>query len=302
MVDSMRIVIAGGSGFIGQPLTRQLASRHDVIVLTRSASSYRGPGRAVQWQPGTAGAWQKEIAEAGAVINLAGENIGDRRWTEARKRAILESRLQATNAIVDVLRSHPRAERAFVSASAVGYYGSRGDEQLDETSSPGEDFLANVCKRWEEAAGGAEDAARLAILRFGVVLARDGGALSKMLLPFRMFAGGPQGNGRQWMSWVDRDDVLGMIEWALENANARGLYNAVAPQPVRNAEFARALGRALRRPAIIPGPAFALRAVLGEMADALLLSSQRVSPVRSAAGGFEHRFPTLEQSLTHVLG
>lgn len=297
----MRIVIAGGSGFIGQPLVEELARAHEVAVLTRNASGVKA-GRAVPWQPGRAGEWQDEIAGADAVINLAGENIGEGRWTLARKRALLESRLTATSAIVEVLRAHPRPDCAFVSASAIGYYGSRGDEQLDESSAAGNDFLSEVCRKWEESARGAEEAARVVIPRFGIVLAADGGALSKMLLPFRLFAGGPQGSGRQWMSWIDRDDAITLIRWAVENPSVRGVYNAVAPQPVRNAEFARQLGRALRRPAVLPAPAFALRTALGEMADALLLSSQRVTPVRSAAEGFACRYPLLEQSLRHILG
>lgn len=296
----MKIAIAGGSGLIGQPLVGRLAANNDVVVLTRNPARVK-VGRAVAWDPATPGDWNREIAAADAVINLAGENIGGGRWTESRKRALVESRMQATQAIVDTLRAHPRPERVLVSASAVGYYGSRGDESLDESSAPGDDFLAGLCLRWEAAAKQAEGSARVVVLRFGIVLAKDGGALAKMLLPFRMFAGGPQGSGSQWMSWIARDDVIRMMEWVIESPKARGTFNAVAPNPVRNAEFARLLGTALGRPALLRAPAFALRAALGEMADALLLSSQRVTPARALAEGFRFEDPDLGEALRHEL-
>jgi uncharacterized protein len=297
----MKIAIAGGSGFIGTALVEQLSTEgHEVVVLSRSPSKVRA-GRGVLWEVGRPGAWEQEVATADAVVNLAGENIGGGRWTGERKRALVESRLEATRAIAAVLKKHPRTDRPFVSASAIGFYGSRGDELLDESSAPGNDFLAKLSVQWEGAAREAETVARVVILRFGILLAPDGGALAKMLPPFRMFAGGPQGNGRQWMSWIDRADAVSLIVWAIGNPSVRGIYNAVAPEPVRNAEFAKTLGSVLGRPAFMPAPAAALRLALGEMADALLLSSQRVAPVRVTAEGFRFQYLTLRESLEHAL-
>ena len=291
----MRIVVAGGTGFIGEPLVRRLLARgDDVAVISRNPANVK-VGRPLSWER------VEEAAEADAVVNLAGENIGGGRWTEARKRRIVESRVDATEALVEALAARPDPRRAFVSASAVGFYGDRGDETLDETSPSGGGFLAEVVQRWEELARRAEGAARVVILRFGVVLGPRGGALGKMLLPFRLGAGGPVGSGRQWMSWVDRDDVLRMIEWAIGQPSARGVYNVTAPNPVRNRDFARALGRALHRPAVLPAPAFALRLAFGEMAEELLLGGQRVVPARAAAEGFTFAYPEIDGSLRHAV-
>jgi len=296
----VKIAIAGGTGFIGEPLARRLAEEHHVVILTRHPGKVK-VGRPVEWSPGDT-SWESQVADADAFVNLAGENIGGGRWTEDRKRALRQSRVDATLALVAAMRRNPRPDRVLVNASAIGYYGARGDEPLDEQASPGEDFLAGLAREWESAAREAEGLARVVILRFGIVLASDGGALKKMLLPFRMFAGGPLGSGQQWMSWVDREDVLRMIEWALDRKTVHGTYNATAPNPVRNREFTRELGRALNRPAILPAPAFALRALLGEMADPLLLTGQRVLPDRARREGFEFRYPDLTSSLGHVLG
>jgi uncharacterized protein (TIGR01777 family) len=297
----MRIVISGGSGFIGEPLARRLLSAgHDVSILTRDPARVRA-GRALAWDPATPGPWRGEVAAADAVVNLAGENVGGGRWTAERKRRIVESRVIATRALVDAMRSAPAQERVFASASAIGFYGDRGDESLTEESPGGAGFLADVTKQWEELAMAAADVARVVILRFGVVLAKGGGALGKMLLPFRLGLGGPIGNGRQWMSWVDRDDVLRAIEWAITAPSARAVYNVTAPEPVRNRDFTRALGAALHRPALLPAPAFALRAVLGEMADEMLLAGQRVLPRRLLAEGFTFEQPALDGSLRNAL-
>ena len=292
----MRIVIAGGTGFIGEPLVRRLVARgDDVAVITRNPAKVR-VGRPLPWQQ------VGEAASADVVINLAGENVGGGRWTEARKHRIMESRAQATTELIEAVNARPDGRRTFINASAIGYYGVRGDEVLDETAPPGAGFLAAVVKRWEELARRAEGAARLVILRFGVVLGPGGGALGKMLLPFRLFAGGPMGSGAQWMSWVDREDVLRMIEWAIDHPSAQGVYNVTAPNPVRNRDFARALGRALHRPAFMPAPAFALRLALGaEMADEMLLGGQRVVPVRATAEGFTFNHPELPGALEHAL-
>ena len=291
-----KIVVAGGTGFIGEPLVRRLLARgDDVAVLTRDPGKVR-VGRGMGWDG------VGEAASADAVVNLAGENVGEGRWTDSRKRRILESRLNATRALVEAVKSRPDPRRAFVNASAVGFYGDRGDEVLDENAAPGQGFLSEVTRRWEELARSAEGAARVVILRFGVVLGAEGGALEKLLLPFRLGLGGPIGSGRQWMSWVDREDVLRMIEWAIDNAAAQGVYNVTAPAPVTNRDFVRALGHALHRPAFMPLPGFVLRLALGQMADEMLLGGQRVLPKRAVAEGFTFAYPTLGAALQHALG
>jgi uncharacterized protein (TIGR01777 family) len=244
-----------------------------------------------------------DVAAADVVINLAGENVGGGRWTEERKKQVMESREVATTALVGAMGRQPGKSRTLISASAIGFYGDRGDEQLDERSAAGTGFLTDVTKRWEELARGAEPFARVVILRFGIVLAANGGALAKLLLPFRLGAGGPMGNGNQWMSWIDRDDVLRMIEWAIDHETARGIYNATAPTPGTNREFARALGSVLHRPVFMSTPAFALRLALGsEMANEMLLSGQRVLPARAIGEGFVFAYPALDEALRHAVG
>lgn len=297
----MKIIVAGGSGFIGEPLVRRLIAKgHDVAVLSRDPAKVSA-GRGVQWDAKSQGVWSSEVAAADVVINLAGENIGEGRWSDERKRRMIDSRVNATNALVEALRTEPARQRTLINASAVGIYGDRGDETLDESSDPGRGFLTEIVTKWETAARAAEPLARLVILRFGVVLAGDGGAVGKMLLPFKLGAGGPIGSGKQWMSWIDRDDALRIIEWAIETPATRGTYNATAPTPARNRDFARALGRALHRPALLRTPALALRLAFGEMADEVLLAGQRVIPARAQREGFTWEFADLEKSLGHQL-
>ncbi|HEV7426544.1 MAG TPA: TIGR01777 family oxidoreductase [Thermoanaerobaculia bacterium] len=297
-----RIVVAGGSGFIGEPLVGRLLARGgDVAVLTRNPTKIRA-GRAVAWNPPAAGGWSDEVANADVVINLAGENVGGGRWTAERKKRIMESRVAATSALVEAMSRKASQPRTVISASATGFYGDRGDESLDENSAPGSGFLVEVTKRWEALARAAEPFARVVILRFGVVLAKDGGALAKLLLPFHLGAGGPMGNGRQWMPWIDRDDILRIIEWSIDRDATRGTYNATAPAPARNRDFARALGRVLHRPAFIPTPAFALRIALGsEMADEMLLGGQRVFPKHAQDEAFDFAYPELDAALKHAV-
>lgn len=297
----MKIVIAGGSGFLGQPLVEALLARgDDVAVLTRNASHVR-KGRPLEWDGKSQDAWSDEVASADAVVNLAGENIGEGRWTAERKQRLVSSRIDAANAIVEALRRQSRA-RVLVNASAVGFYGNRGDEVLDESSPRGDGFLADLVEQWENAAHGAEELARLVVLRFGVVLDKSGGALKKMLLPFRFGAGGPIGSGTQWMSWIDREDAVRMIVWAIDQESTRGTYNATSPQPVRNRDFTRSLGSALHRPAFMPVPAVALRVMFGQMAEEVLLGGQRVVPRRAAAEGFAFVRPALDTALVRELG
>lgn len=297
----MRIVVAGGTGFIGEPLVQRLLARgDDVSVLSRNPLRVRA-GRGLPWDGRTQGAWSDVVAGADAVINLAGESIADGRWTEARKARLIASRVEAAGAIVEALRRDPARSRVLVQASAIGYYGLRGDETLDESASKGAGFLADLVAQWEAAARPAESIARLVLLRFGVVLAPDGGALKKMLLPFKLGAGGPVGSGEQWMSWIDREDALRLAEWAIDRPSARGIYNVTAQTPVRNRDFTRALGHALHRPAFIPAPAFALRLAFGEMAGEILLGGQRVVPKRAEQEGFAFQVRSVEESLARTL-
>jgi uncharacterized protein (TIGR01777 family) len=238
-----------------------------------------------------------------AVIHLAGENIAAGRWTEERKRRILDSRVLGTRLLAETMASLKRPPTTFISASAIGFYGDRGEEHLDEESPPGKGFLPEVCRAWEQAADPAERAGlRVVRLRIGVVLAAAGGALPRMLLPFRLCLGGPVGRGSHFMSWIALDDLLGAIHFLLHQEGLGGPINAVAPAPVRNAEMARTLGRVLGRPAFLPVPPFALRLAFGEMADELLLAGNRIEPARLLNGGFEFLYPDLEDALRFELG
>jgi uncharacterized protein len=289
----VKIVVSGGTGFLGEPLIRRLLQRGaEVLVLSRDPSKVRA-GSGIPWSA------VNEAGTADVIINLAGENVGAGRWTVDRKRNILNSRVEATTALGTAVRRARDKPRTFISASAVGFYGVQHDEILDERSENGSGFLAEVTREWEEAARRVEGVARVVILRFGVVLAKDGGPLKKMMLPFQFGAGGPIGSGEQWMSWVDREDVLRAIEWAIDNPQVRGTYNITAPEPVRNRDFARGLGRAIHRPSFMPTPAFALRLIFGEMADEVLLGGQRVVPSRATKEGFTFIYPTLDASLQH---
>ena len=299
----MRIVIAGGTGFLGRPLSAALvADGHDLVFLTRGNADGRTltPGvRSVVWTPdGTAGGWAREIDGAGAVINLAGESIAAKRWTAAQKQRILDSRMQATRSLVTAIRGAASAPPVFVSGSAVGYYGPLGDEIATEERPAGSDFLAQVCVQWENEAGrAASDRTRVVCIRTGIVLETDGGALPQMLPPFRFGVGGSLGSGRQYWPWIHREDWIALVRWVIQTPAVEGAVNATAPAPVTNADFARALGRALHRPAFMPAPGFALRLLLGEMADSLLLSGQRAMPSKAERLGFEFKYATVDDAL-----
>ena len=295
----MRIVVAGGTGFLGRALVERLRSDgHQVAVLTRRA---RREGEIAWAPPAETGAWPLAVQGADAVINLAGEPIADRRWTPQRKQAILDSRVAATRALASAIAEAPRPPACFLSSSAIGIYGARGSEPVTEDAPPGDDFLATVCRAWEEEAVRASPVTRVVLLRTGLVLDRTGGALPQLALPFRFFAGGPLGSGRQYMSWIHVDDWVGIVRWALQPGNAvAGPLNLTAPAPVTNAEMARALGRVLHRPALLPAPAFALRVALGEMADAMILGGQRVLPAKAEAAGYEFQYRHLAGALSAV--
>lgn len=294
----MRIVVAGGTGFLGTPLVDRLEHEgHHVRVLTRRPAAPRDVG----WVPdGTAGPWASAVDSADAVINLAGESIAGARWTGAHKARIRDSRRQATRSLAAAIQQAANRPAVLVSGSATGYYGPRGDEPLTEDDDAGTDFLATVCQEWEAEALRAAAVTRVVLLRTGIALERGGGALPQMALPFMLFAGGPVGSGRQFYSWIHRDDWIRLVLWSLRTEQVSGPLNATAPAPARNRDFAHALGRALHRPAFVPAPAFALRLALGEMADALLLTGQRVLPAKAERHGFRFEFPALEPALTSI--
>lgn len=298
----MRIAIAAGTGFLGRPLVRALESDgHTVVVFTRASAS---EPNLVSWQPdGNSGEWARHLDGIDGVINLAGESIGGGRWTRARKDRIRNSRVLATRSVVAAIEQARRPPRFLLNASGIGYYGSRGDEVLTEESRPGSDFLASVCQEWEaEALKGERAGVRVILLRSGVVLHREGGALAQMTLPFKFFVGGRLGSGRQYLSWIHRDDWIALVRFLMQAEEAQGAFNVTAPTPSPNAEFTDVLASALHRPAVIPAPSFALRAVLGEMADGLLLVSQRAVPVRPLALGFTFAYPTLTEALGAIAG
>jgi len=295
----MQIAIAGGNGFLGSALARTLrANAHRVRVLTRRPRHVDD----VAWNPDPddqrTQPWTTAIDGADAVINLAGESIAGARWNASRKKAIRESRLRATGALVWAIANARRRPPVFISASAIGVYGNRGDERLTEDSVPGTDFLADVCRDWERIALEVSTMSRVVRVRTGIVLGRGGGALAPMALPFRVFVGGPAGSGTQYMSWIHIDDWVAMVRWALQTEAVSAAINLTAPAPVTNTEFAHTLGRALGRPSFVRTPAFALRLLLGaEMADALVLGGQRVLPARAEAMGYSFKYATLESAL-----
>lgn len=301
----MKCLITGGSGFVGRALCERLgAAGHRVIVMGRK------PDASSRFEQGI---WDYErrvfdcgaLAEGGgldAAIHLAGENVAGGRWTEARKRRIRESRIEGTRFLLQSLRADGAVPKVFLAASAVGVYGDRGGDVLTEESGAGEGFLAELAVEWEAAANELEeDGARVGLLRFGMVLDAAGGALGRMLPIFRMGLGGPLGGGGQWMSWTTRSDAVRAIEFALSHPTLAGPIHLTAPNPVTNREFSTSLGKALGRPALLPAPAFALRLMFGEMADALLIQSQRAIPAKLLEAGFKFEHPDLKTALASTL-
>jgi uncharacterized protein (TIGR01777 family) len=302
----MRILVSGSTGFLGTALVETLEGQgHSIMRLVRPATSQKSVAGAraqtVSWDP-VAGKFDAAGAEgADALIHLAGASIAAGRWNASRKDLLRTSRIDATRQLIGALAKLQRPPRVIVAASAIGYYGNRGDETLTEASPPGNDFLAVACREWEaEAERGAEFGARVVNLRFGIILAAHGGALPRMAMPFKFGAGGRLGNGRQWMSWLTLKETVSIIQFALATSGLTGPVNAVAPNPVRNSEFTGVLAKTLHLPALFPAPAFALRLALGEMADALLLVSQKVIPSKLADSGYPFLQPSLAGALAEV--
>ena len=296
----MKILISGSHGLVGSALGSSLKSEgHQVFALVRRAPHSETE---VEWYPDRGSLALSGMEGMDAVVHLAGESIASGRWTDEKKQRIRDSRVKATTVLAEALGNLREPPRTLISASAIGYYGDRGDLILTEASAAGNDFLAGVCVQWEDATESApKKGIRVVKARFGVILSADGGALAKMLTPFRMGAGGRIGSGRQWMSWIALDDVVGALKFALANDTLSGPVNFVAPNPVTNAEFTKTLGKVLSRPTLFPIPAFGARLVFGEMADALLLSSQRVAPERLKQAGYQFEFMNLEGAMTHAL-
>lgn len=302
----MKIAITGGTGFIGSALIQHLSSSpHDLIVFTRGESTVQLKGaltvKYVHWNPYESGEWQKKIDGCDGVINLVGQRVIDRRWNNSVKRTIVDSRIIPTRLLVDAIRTAEQKPRVLVSASAIGYYGDRNDEIITEESSGGDDFLADVVKQWESAAYDAEQyGIRVATPRIGLVLDRNGGLIEKMLLPFRLFAGGPIGSGSQFLPWIHLEDLLRGLFVPLEREDFRGVYNLVGPNPVTMKEFCKTFGSVLRRPSWIPVPDAALMILYGEGAK-VVLSGQRALPKKLEDAGFQFSFPDLRKALENIL-
>lgn len=303
-----RVVIAGVTGFIGQQLCRLLYSDYELIALSRKKNGgvqtppYNTAQTIVQWDAKTIGEWAKAVDGAFAVINLAGENIGQGRWTSKKKERILNSRLDSSKALLEAINRAKGKPKVAVIASAIGFYGSRGDETLDEDSPAGEGFLADVCRQIESIAGQVEAAGvRCVFIRTGIVLGSQGGALVKLMQPFKFFIGGHIGSGRQWFSWISIEDEVNAIKFLMEHENLRGAFNLTTPQPVIMKEFCKVLGKVLRRPSWFHIPAFVLKIIFGEMADEVLLGSQKVLPKRLLGAGFKFNHPDLRGALGGIL-
>lgn len=296
----MKILVTGANGLVGGSLVPFLTTGgHEVVRLGRG----RKRAGSASWDPEKGVIDRAALEGLEAVVHLAGENISTGRWTAAKKARIHDSRVHGTRLLCEALADLERPPKVLVAASAIGFYGDRGRDLVDEDSAPGSGFLADVCKEWEAATAPAAAAGiRVVNLRIGVVLSTAGGALASLLTPFKLGAGGPVGDGHQYMSWIAIDDLVDAIHFALTTPALSGPVNAVAPTPVTNGEFARTLATVLSRPAIVPFPAFAVRLLFGEMGEELLLSSTRVEPHRLQAAGFRYRLPTLESALRHLLG
>jgi uncharacterized protein (TIGR01777 family) len=296
----MKILVSGSHGLVGRALTTSLAnSGHEVVSLVRQSAN----ALEIEWEPNQGKINEQQLEGFNVVVHLAGESIASGRWTEEKKRKIRESRVKGTELLSSALARLSQPPPTFISASAIGFYGNRGDELLTEKSTPGEGFLPEVCVAWEKATGQAEaKGIRTIHARFGIILDEKGGALERMLTPFRMGVGGKVGNGKQWMSWIALDDVINALRFLIDETESDGAVNFTAPNPVTNADFTEALGNVLSRPTLLSVPAFAARLAFGEMADELLLSSAKVEPGRLKENGYEFKHPELSSALKAILG
>jgi len=296
----MKVLITGASGLIGTALTRSFAEKgYEVLLTSRSEPK---DDRHIKWSVEEGFEHPERLEGLDAVIHLAGESVNALRWTDEKKKAILDSRVIGTRNVVETISKLKDKPKVLVAASGVGYYGERGDEEVTESSNSGEGFLADVSRAWEAESRRAEDAGvRTVLLRTGMVLSKDGGALASMMTPFKMGVGGTIGSGKQWMSWISLDDHISVINFVLENENIRGAVNSVSPNPVRNQEFTDVMGDVLYRPTIIPLPEFAVSMLLGEMGDELLLTSTRAIPKRLEDNGFHFKYPQLKAALEHAV-
>ncbi len=292
----MKVLITGATGLIGKALQEKLLAKgHELLLASRKPD---GDDSTIQWSVEDGFADLRKLEGVDAVIHLAGENVSGLRWTDEKKKAIRDSRVLGTKNVVDAISGLERKPEVFIAASAIGFYGERGDEELTETSGAGKGFLADVSKEWESESRRAEDAGiRTVLLRTGIVLSKDGGALATMLTPFKLGVGGVVGSGKQWMSWISLEDEVDIIVFALENEKVRGAINAVSPNPVTNEEFTKTLGEVLYRPTFLPLPEFAVSMIFGEMGDALLLASTKVVPKRLLDAGFEFKYPELKTAI-----
>jgi hypothetical protein len=306
----MRIIIAGGSGLIGSALAQDLAKdKHEVIILSRNParlSPVTSEVKFITWDGKTQQGWGKVVEGVNAIINLAGANIAGEgflpaRWTRARKENIRLSRLNAGKAITEAISSAREKPGVLVQASGIGYYGPRGDEVIDESATPGRDFMAQLSQEWEQSTAQVEgQGVRRVIIRTGVVLSKEGGALSRLLLPYKLFMGGPLGNGRQVLSWIHIDDEVKAIRFLIDTQDSHGAYNLTAPHPVTNAELGKQIAKFLRRPYFLPVPGFAMRWAFGEVST-VVLDGQRVHPNRLLNSGFEFRYPTSDKALAEII-
>jgi len=302
----MRVIITGATGFIGTALCRELCKHHEITALSRSADKAKqaltGMATVAQWNPKTLDGWEQTVNDASVVINLAGENIASGRWTESKKKKILQSRLDATRAIVEAIKQTNHKPQALVQASAIGYYGSHADEMLDESSPNGTGFLAEVCRQWENTVLPLEDlGVRLVTIRLGPVLGAEGGMMQKLLPAFRFFLGGYPGSGKQWLSWIHLDDVTGATRFLIEHSDAHGPCNLTTPNPIPAGDFYRLLGKIMHRPALLPLPALVLKTLMGEMANELLLSSLRIVPRRLLQAGYEFKYADPQSALNNII-
>jgi uncharacterized protein (TIGR01777 family) len=296
----MKVLITGASGLIGTELQKSFTERgYGMLLASRSEPI---DDKHVQWSVEAGFADPEKLEGIDAVVHLAGENVSGLRWTEEKKKAIRDSRVLGTRSVVGAISRLKSRPKVFVAASAIGFYGERGDEEVNESSPAGDNFLAEVSKAWEAECRRAEDAGiRTVLLRTGIVLSKDGGALATMLTPFKLGVGGVIGSGKQWMSWISMDDHIAVINYVIENENIRGAVNAVSPNPVTNEKFTKTLGEVLYRPTFLPLPEFAVSMVFGEMGDALLLASTKVMPKRLEDAGFDFKYPQLKAAIEHAI-